>query len=79
MSDRHLWERDRTAQGGRPQTLIGRIDRFCARINDGLAVFAAVLAVVVLVTAAVRVPDLLTQGLTAEVDQGTAPGTDWVE
>ena len=79
MSDRHTGERDRAAQNGRPQTLLGRIDRFCTRINDGLAVFAAVLAVVVLVTAVVRVPDLLAQGLAIEAGQDGTTGGDWVE
>jgi hypothetical protein len=79
MSDRHMGERDRDAQSARPQTLIGRIDRFCTRINDGLAVFAAVLAVVVLVTAVIRVPDLLAQGLAVEAEQGATPAGDWAE
>lgn len=81
MSDRQMGERDRAAQTGRPRTLIGRVDRFCARINDGLAMVAAVLAVVVLLTAVIRVPDLLTQGLAIEAGQdGTTGGSgDWVE
>ncbi|HZT50593.1 MAG TPA: hypothetical protein VFA22_01600, partial [Stellaceae bacterium] len=60
MSDWHLGKRDRDAKSAASPTLLGRIDRFCARINDGLAVFAAVLAVVVLVTAVIRMPDLVT-------------------
>jgi hypothetical protein len=79
MSDRHVEERDRKAQGAPPKTLLGRIDHFCARINDGLAVFAAVLAVVVLVTAVIRVPDLLAQGLAVETETGPTSAGDWVE
>lgn len=79
MSDRHIGERDRNGQSAAPQTLAGRIDRFCARINDGLAVFAAVLAVVVLVTAVIRVPDLLAQGLTIETGPGTTPAGEWID
>jgi hypothetical protein len=79
MSDRHLGEPDRDTQRAAPRTLMGRIERFCTRINDGLAVFAAVLAVVVLVTAVIRVPDLLAQGLTAETEPGATPIGEWVD
>jgi len=82
MSDRHWGERDRKARGVEPQTLMGQIEQFCARCNDGLALFAVVLAVVVMLTAVVRVPELLAQGLAAqglaaEADMPTSPSGDW--
>jgi hypothetical protein len=43
------------------------IDQACARMNGGLAAFAAVLAVVVVVTASIRLPVMLADGMPADV------------
>ncbi|HXQ51920.1 MAG TPA: hypothetical protein VN802_12550 [Stellaceae bacterium] len=44
-----------------------RVDRACATLNSGLAAAAIVLAVVVFVTAAVRLPVMLTDALPTDV------------
>jgi hypothetical protein len=50
-----------------------RVDQACARMNGGLAALAAVLAVVVFITAAIRVPALIADGMPADT---VAPHAD---
>jgi hypothetical protein len=76
MSDRQMGERDRKTRGAARQTVLGQVERFCARCNDGLAVVAAVLAVIVLLTAVIRVPNLLAEGLAAQAEAESSQGAD---
>jgi hypothetical protein len=55
---------------------MAQIERFCARCNDGLALVAVVLAILVLVTAAIRIPDLAAQGMAIESDPGAFQAGD---
>jgi hypothetical protein len=72
MIDRESWRRHGTDTLKRLRAVHAIIDRFCGRMNDGLAAIAVVLAIVVLATAVVRVPELLAQKLEQRVgDQET--------
>jgi hypothetical protein len=67
MIDRESWRRHGTDTLKRLRVFHGHLDRFCARMNDGLAAIAVVLALVVVATAVVRVPELLAQRLDQHV------------
>ena len=67
MFDPGTWRKHSSTTVHHLRTGFTKLDRLCARMNDGLTALAVVLTIIVLATAVVRVPDLLAQRLDPSV------------
>jgi hypothetical protein len=63
MIDPHAWRQRRAASLGTIRAIGAGINGFCARVNAGLVLVAVILALVVVATAAVRIPEIIDETL----------------